>query len=142
MDGFTISGGARVRASFYEVIQKEIVTDFYNKNEEMVCDNNAEQVYRGIELIKAEQTLQENIGLNIESPEMKRIVFMDASVQNVEVVESEYSAAINGKITIEVLTMTEGNQPSIAKKICDFEMPVNLPEGNRFVPGCRIFVRK
>lgn len=142
-NGFTIEGHINTKVDFFDMIQRDIVADFYNKNEDMACDNKEETVCCGFETKIAEQTVRETITIQPESMEPQRIVYADASIVETNITEGERRAEVKGKLQLEILTMTDGNQFSLAKKICEFTAIVDLPEnGSRYMTDSRIFVRE
>lgn len=142
-NGFSIEGPIKTKVDFFDMIQRDIVVDFYNKNEDMACDNKEEIVCCGFETKITEQTVRETITMQQESSESQRIVYTDASVMETDINESNGKAEIKGKLQLEILTMTDSNMFSLAKKICEFSTIVDMPENSsRYVTDSRIFVRE
>ncbi len=142
INGFVISGSVNTRAEFFEAVEYEMVTDFYSCNDDMACDNKEESVCCGLETKIAEQTIRESMNFQTEPAEAVRVVYMDATVQDVMLEESSNYSEIKGKLHTEILTMTEGNQSSLVKKISEFSVPADIPSGDGNICGMNVFVRE
>lgn len=136
-DGFKISGTVKTNVDFFNITEKEIVTDFYNRNEEMACDNKEDVVCCGFETKISEQTIRETIDISDEIPKLERIIYEDAYIIEKNISETE----IKGKMQLEVIAVTESNGIAAAKKICEFTAVNDVPE-NGDITGSRIFARE
>lgn len=142
-NGFTIEGQLKTRVDFFDMIERNMVVDFYNKNEDMACDNKEEIVCCGFETKIVEQTVRETITIQPESMEPERIIYEDASVVEYDITQGDRRAEVKGKIQLEILYVTDGNLFSLAKKICDFSTIIDMPENDsRYMTNSLVFVRE
>lgn len=142
-NGFKIEGNVKNKVDFFDMIQRDIVVDFYNKNEDMACDNKEETVCCGFDTKITEQTVRETITMQQDSMEPHRIIYADATVADIVISESERRAEVKGKLQLEILTVKEESRFSLAKKTCEFSTVVDLPEGSsRYVADSRVIVRE
>jgi hypothetical protein len=75
-----------------------------------------------------EQTIRESIGLQQESGDELRIIYLDAQPFDVTVAAEESAAVVRGKLHMEAVVMNEGDYTILAKKICDFSCIKELPQ--------------
>ena len=127
-NGFEISGEIATEIACYGYMERELVADFYHSKEEMTCDRKTENVCAGVERISVEQTIRESIGLQQESGDELRIIYLDAQPFDVTVAAEESAAVVRGKLHMEAVVMNEGDYTILAKKICDFSCIKELPQ--------------
>lgn len=123
-NGFRIEGTARTEAELYNTKEAEVISDFFHRKEEMICDRKEEQVCSGMETKILETDLRETITFQQTSDLPARILYVDGKI-----LESGLNGtSVTGKMQMEVLAVTEENRTVFARKTVDFTMPAQPGE--------------
>jgi len=125
--GFRVTGDIFTDICLYDFQEKELVTDFYHRSEEMTCDRKSEQVCTGLESMCISHTIRESISLHENGGDDQRIIYLDASVTESSTEITVQGIAVRGKLQLEAVTMNEGDYTVLAAKMCDFVCMADLP---------------
>lgn len=141
-NGFVISGQVKTKVDFFNLVEKEVVADFYNKNDDMACDNKEELTCCGMETKISGQTVRETIEIQEGTPEPDRIIYMNGNVMDYTIDEGERQIQVNGKMQMEALMAASEGPAILARKTCDFSQIVELPGEGSYVADSHILIRE
>jgi len=139
--GFCIKGFMKTTADVFACSQLEIVTDFYDAADDMICDNVQEPVCSSLETAVAQQIINETVDLHIENEDTEKIVYTDARITEYDIEVREGRSEIYGKMQVEALVLTDEGRSVTARKLCEFSVPVDIP-ADCSADCCRIFARE
>lgn len=141
VDGFRVKGFMKTSADIFESMHYDVVSDFYDLSEEMICDMVREQVCCGMEHITAQQVVKDNMDLHGEHWDTGKIVYTDTRITEYDIVVREGRAEISGKMQMEALVIDDDGRSVVARKMCGFEIPAEVPDDGEF-GCCRIIARE
>lgn len=121
-NGFRIEGIVKSKAYMYNVQEKEIITDFFHKKDKIICDKKEEQICNGLEMSSQSVDLHENITIQGGNEFPNRILYVDGKIIESSLENNE----INGKLQIQILTITEDNRTVVARKNVEFTASASI----------------
>ena len=140
-DGFRVKGFLKTEADVFEIVQHEVVTDFYDMTDDVICDRAAEQVCCGMETVTVQQAVSDTLDLHDEHWDTGKIVYTDARITEYDIEVREGRAEICGRMQMEALVLGDEGRAVTARKVCEFAMPLDSDDGGTF-EGCRVIARE